>query len=83
MATTLQLVENVRTGRFVTIDGQRCEVERASFTKAIDEKIASEELFTAMIQGAHNRGLINQDDDRQWCWVDTGKPLVSSEDWED
>ncbi|EKA7348924.1 hypothetical protein [Vibrio vulnificus] len=83
MSTTIQVVENVTVKRFVTIDGQRCEVERASFSKAIDEKMAYEELFVALIQEVHKRGLVKQGDDDQWFWVDSGEPIVPQQDWED
>ena len=83
MATTIQVVEKLTVGRFVTIDGQRCEVERASFSKAIDEKMAYEELFAALIHEVHKRGLVKQGDDEQWQWVDSGEPIVPQQDWED
>ncbi|HBI3715633.1 TPA: hypothetical protein K4M41_004450 [Vibrio parahaemolyticus] len=83
MATTIQVVENLQVGRFVNIDGQRCEVERVSFSMAICEKMAFEEMFIVLSKEMSKRGLISQGDDNNWYWTDTGEPIVPVEDWED
>ncbi|OEF61221.1 hypothetical protein A1OW_20330 [Enterovibrio norvegicus] len=83
MATTIQVVENLKVGRYVNIDGKRCEVERVSFSMAICEKMAFEEMFTVLSAEMHSRGLIKKGDDDNWYWSDSGEPIVPHEDWED
>ncbi len=83
MATTIQVVENLRVGRYIVIEGQRCEVERSSFSKAIDQKFALEELVLVMSEELQNRGIIKKDQAGTFFWTDSGEPLIQEDQYED
>ncbi|KAB0482375.1 hypothetical protein F7Q91_02930 [Vibrio chagasii] len=76
MATTIQVVENLRVGKNVTIDGQRCEVERTSFSQAISQKMAFEELNKVMADELLERKIIGRDKTGVFYWVESGEPLA-------
>ncbi len=82
MATTIQITENIRIGRYIEIDGKRCEVERSSFSKAIDQKFTLEELVDVMSKELIRREVIKADNG-SYYWVETGEPLIEPQDWED
>ncbi|HIF9337805.1 hypothetical protein [Photobacterium damselae] len=83
MATTIQIVENLRIGRYIEVDGQRCEVERSSFSKAIDRKLALEELVLVMSTELLERKVIAKDQAGVFFWVETGEPLIPEDEFED
>lgn len=83
MTTTIQVVENLRVGKHVTIDGQRCEVERTSFSQAISQKMAFEELNKIMAAELLERKVIEQDKTGVFYWVESGEPLVPEVEYQD
>ncbi len=83
MATTIQVVENLNVGKFIEIEGKRCEVEAASFSQALTEKASMEELFQIMSEELIDQKIITKGQDGQFYWCESGEPLVSEEDYED
>lgn len=83
MATTIQVVENLRIGKFVKIDGKSCEVESISFSQALTEKAALEALIEAMAEELKEQDVIGIGQNGQYYWRATGEPLVPDEDFED
>jgi len=81
MATTIQVVENLSVGKFINIEGKRCEVETISFSQAITEKQGLERLLEFISDELITRGIINKKDG-QYYWNDDGKPLIAEEDFE-
>lgn len=82
MATTIQVVENLRVGKFIEIEGKRCEVEMASFSQALTEKAVQDELFKVMKDELIDRGIIKEDVG-QLYWCESGEPLIAEEEYED
>ncbi|PMS91925.1 hypothetical protein [Vibrio parahaemolyticus] len=82
MATTIQVAEDVRIGAFINIEGKRCEVEAASFTKALTEKASQEELLNVFTEYLTDEGVIKLVDS-QYVWCDSNQPVVPDEDYED
>lgn len=83
MATTLQIVENLRTDKYVTIDGKRCEVERVCFSQAISQKMALEELVKVMSDDLLERKVISRDKTGTFYWVESGEPLIPETEYQD
>lgn len=73
MATTIQVVENLTVGKFIEIEGQRCEVEAISFTPAITENAHLEELLDAMSDELISLNLIDRDEAGNFFWKETWK----------
>ena len=82
MATTVQVVENLTVGKFINIEGKRCEVEAISFSQAITKNQGLEELLEVMSDDLITRGVINKKDG-QYYWSEDGEPLIAEEDFED
>ncbi len=83
MATTIQVVENLRVGRYIEVDGQRCEVERSSFSKAIDRSFTLEELVSVMSEELLKRDVIARDQAGTFFWKESGEPLIPESEFED
>lgn len=83
MTTTIQVVDNLRVGKYVTIDGIRCEVERTSFAPAISQKMSFEELIKVMSDELLKQKIIGKDDEGAFYWIETGDPLVPELDYQD
>ncbi|GHX29980.1 TPA: hypothetical protein AB5C23_001254 [Vibrio cholerae] len=83
MATTIQVVENLTIGKFIEIEGKRCEVEAISFTPAITENARLEELLDAMSDELISLNLIDRDEAGNFYWTETGESLVQDEPYED
>ncbi len=83
MATTIQVVENLRVGRYVEIDGVRCEVEAVSFCQAITNSQATEELLEVMAAELMARGVIEKEADGRYFYCEDGSPLIADDDFED
>lgn len=83
MATTIQVTENLSVGRYIEIEGKRCEVEVVSFSGALTKKASMEELLAVMTEELIERDIIAKGDDGSLYWKESGEPLVPHEDWED
>lgn len=83
MATTIQVVENIRVGRYIDIGGQRCEVEAISFTPAITEKASHEALLEVMKSELLNLKIIDIDQGGQYYWKESGEHLVPDTEYQD
>lgn len=83
MTTTIQVVDNLQIGKYVTIDGKRCEVERTSFTPAISQKMSFEELIKVMSDELLKQNIIGKDDAGAFYWIETGEPLIPELDYQD
>ncbi|MGR5365929.1 hypothetical protein [Photobacterium damselae] len=83
MATTIQLVENLTVGKFVEVDGMRCEVEAVSFSQSITESAAQEELLDVMKAELLKRNIIDCDQSGIYFWVESGENLIPDQDYGD
>ncbi len=83
MATTIQVVENLTVGKFIEIEGQRCEVEAFSFSPSITENARLEELLAAMSDELISLNLIDRDVVGNFFWTETGESLVQDEPYDD
>ncbi|WJT09266.1 hypothetical protein [Vibrio harveyi] len=83
MATTIQITEDIEVGRFIDIAGQRCEVEAISFSPAITEKNAQEEVLKSLTERLLEEQVIEVDHMGQLFWKESGTPVVSDEPWDD
>ncbi|MCG9575430.1 hypothetical protein L1D14_04185 [Vibrio tubiashii] len=83
MTTTIQVVQDLKVGKYVVIDGTRCEVEHTSFTPAITQKLALTELVGAMSQELMERNIIKRDDTGSFFWVESGEPLIEETEYQD
>ncbi|HHY0551900.1 TPA: hypothetical protein ACVU5P_004219 [Vibrio parahaemolyticus] len=82
MATTIQVTENLRIGKYVEINGKRCEVEKVSFTQALTVKDGLEELFNALTERLIDDGVVKVVNS-QYFWCDNDEPVVSDELYSD
>lgn len=82
MTTTIQVSENLTISKYMEINGVRCEVEAASFTPAIFEGQANEELLKVMADELIERNVIKEERG-QYYFCESGEPLIPDEDWED
>lgn len=83
MATTIQVVEDLELSKFVSINGKRCEVESFSFSAAISQKNALEELVSVMAEELIENNVISKDDLGTYYWAETGEPLIPEQPYED
>ncbi|HAS6258254.1 hypothetical protein [Vibrio vulnificus] len=82
MATTIQVVEDLTVGKFIDIEGKRCEVEAFSFSQALTEKMAQDEIFQVMKNYLIEEKIIT-DKNGQLYWCDSDESLLPEEDYED
>ena len=83
MATTIQLTENLSVGKYLEVEGQRCEVEAVSFSQALTQKSALEELVAVMSEELVEQEIIGKDQAGSFYWKASGEPLIPEEDYED
>lgn len=83
MATTVQLTENLRVGKYLEVEGKRCEVEAISFTPALTNKAMLEELVSVMAQELIEQDVINKREDGAYYWRASGENLIPDEDYQD
>ncbi|HCG7597288.1 TPA: hypothetical protein NJ434_004020 [Vibrio parahaemolyticus] len=83
MATTIQVVEDIPVGRFIEIEGKRCEVEAISFSQALTEKASQEELLKVMTEELLEQGLIAVDQVGAYYWKESGEYLIADSDYDD
>lgn len=81
MTTTIQVAENLTISKYMEINGVRCEVEAASFTPAIFEGQANEELLKVIADELIERNVIKEERG-QYYFCASGEPLIPDEDWE-
>ncbi|HFQ5115452.1 TPA: hypothetical protein ACGU7D_004261 [Vibrio vulnificus] len=82
MATTIQIAENLRLGKYIEIAGRHCEIEEVSFTQALTRKKSLEELMEVMSSALISRGIIKEERG-SYYWIENGEPLIPEEDFED
>lgn len=82
MTTTIQIAEDIEVGRFIDIAGQRCEVEAISFSPAITERNAQEEVLKSLTERLLEEQVIEVDHMGKLFWKECGTPVVSDETWE-
>lgn len=76
MATTIQVAENVEVGKYVDINGTRCEVEAVTNELTITQSRAKEDLILAMASTLLVMNVIRKDKNGQYYFVESGNPLV-------
>lgn len=82
MTTTIQVAENLTISKHMEINGVRCEVEAASFTPAIFEGQANEDLLKVMADELIERNIIKEEHGLYY-FCESGEPLIPDADWED
>ncbi len=83
MATTIQVTENLSVGKYIEVEGKRCEVEMVSFSQALTQKSALEELVNVMSEELIEQDIIGKRDDGSYYWRASGEALIADEDYED
>lgn len=79
MATTIQVVENIQVGRFIDINGTRCEVEAISFNTAITNGNTNEELMRTMASLLIERDIIKVNSSGQYVFSENDQPLIQDD----
>lgn len=83
MATTIQLTENLNVGKYIEVEGKRCEVEAVSFSQALTQKSAFEELIKVMSEELIEQEIIGKRKDGTYYWRESGEALIPDEDYLD
>ncbi len=81
MTTTIQVTNDLDIARYIEINGVRCKVEAVSFSGAITEANATEELLRAITERLIEEKILTVDSLGSYRWGDSGELVIPDEDY--